>query len=158
MPSYVQAEMENTGELFLHCGSKEIAGPKANLQNGAGENYCLMFDYNWQISPNDAASLENVSSIISMTVPIYMPLVASVFNAVNQKDKVKQLIISEIDRSPTGGNNKILGKYTATNGQVIDASLDKASNIITLVFQFEKISFDDDITNTSGNVITTTGD
>lgn len=155
MPSYVQAKMENIGELFLNCGTKNVAGRSSNLQAGAGENFSLVTTYNWHMTPNHSASLENVSSIMSLVLPIYGPLVSSVLNAVNQKDKVQKLVLNDVDRAPTGGNNKILGTYTAEDGRITEASLDKDANTITIMFEFEKITYDDKVANTSGNVKTT---
>ncbi|KFJ44119.1 hypothetical protein IBE48_09510 [Francisella philomiragia] len=158
MPSYVQAKMENTGELFLHCGSKVVAGRNSNEQNGAGENASLVVGYHWDISPNTASDIENVSSHFIITLPAYSPLVASVFNAVNQKDVVQELVLNDVDRSSTGGINKILATYTASNGHITDVSFDKSDvEHITISFKFEKIFFDDKTANTSGSIITTNG-
>lgn len=155
---YTQAKLDSIGELFLHCGTTQIAGPNSNTQDGAGENYSLVVDYSWQAVPSYANDIKNVSSNLVIVVPIYPPIVSSVFNAVNQKVTVEQLTLIELARDPSAsGKNKVLVTYTATNGKIIDASLDRQSNTITLVFDFEKISYDDQVTNTSGSIITTNG-
>ncbi|AIT09079.1 hypothetical protein LO80_03215 [Candidatus Francisella endociliophora] len=162
MPMYVQAKMENTGELFLHCGSKEVAGRNSNIQNGAGEHFSLVYNIDLHLVPNHSASLDNITSVLALEMPAYEPLIAAVFNAVNQKDVVSKLVLNNVDRAPTGGTNKILSTYTATDGRIVDVTLhkndgqDKAKNVneIIVLFQFEKIVFDDNRSNTSGEVQT----
>lgn len=163
MPIYVQAKMENTGELFLHCGSKEVAGRNSNVQNGAGEHFSLVSDIQLHLIPGLASDLHNVTSVLILRCPAYEPLTAAIFNAVNQKDVVSKLVLNNVDRAPTGGTNKILSTYTATNGRIVDMFLhkndgqEKAKNIneVSITFEFEKIAFDDNKSNTSGEVQTT---
>ena len=76
---------------------------------------------------------------------------------------ISKLVLNNADRAPTGGTNKINSTYTATNGRIVDVSLhqdegqNKAKNMkeIIITFEFEKIIFDDKLTNTSGEVQTT---
>lgn len=155
---YTQAKLETLGELFLRCGTHQVAGKKSNVQEGAGENYSLVVDYSWQVVPGHTRDIDNLSSNLVIVVPIYPSIVSGVFNAINQKVTVEELNLVELDRDPSAsGKNKVIMTYKATDGKIVDASLDRQSNTITLVFQFEKISFDDNLTNTSGNVITTNG-
>ncbi|QEO58225.1 hypothetical protein [Francisella marina] len=168
MPSYVQASMDSIGELFLYCGSKKTAGSNSYLETGGGENFSIVAEYGWEMSPNSAASLENVSFSLSLTIPAYDSAVSMVFNAVNQRDKVTKLVLNDVTKRY--GKCAIQATYTAENGQITHVSFHKHSAVynsenkmncaigsMTILFKFEKMSFDDNQNQTSGNIKTTDG-
>ena len=89
--------MKVLGELFLHCGSKQIAGPNSNLENGAGENFSLAYRLDWHLEPMSSSNIENVCSTMTIKLPAYEPLIASVFNVVYSGEFFRTAFSQKID-------------------------------------------------------------
>lgn len=163
MPAYIQAKSATFGELFLRTGTKAIAGRKSNLANGVGEHYSLLNSFDWTIlSDIDPInrSITDTSFVLSIVVPAYHTTISNIINIMAGKDLIEELHITELDRSPTGGKNKIFNTYIFKNGYIISAhtsvvdgnnSSQQSVNTIALTFDFEGFIQDSVETQTSGS-------
>ena len=159
MPNYCEIETESFGQLFAKCGTKEIAGRISNSSSSAGDDYIIVSHYSFDgFASQYSGSLETAGFTLSITVPLMPPAVASVFNVLNSKNKIKKMTLKIVDGVGTM-RNTVVGQYTAEDGQILSASiLDSSqrdsSQSLNIVMDFDKVTFDNMLTHTTGTIKT----
>ncbi len=159
MPNYCEIETESFGQLFAKCGTKEVAGRTSNTSQSAGDDYIIVSSYSFDgFSTQYSASLQTAGFSLSLTVPLLPPVVASVFNVLNSKNKLKKMVLKITDGVGTM-RNVVVGQYTAEDGQIlsaniIDSNQKDSSPSIHIVMDFDKVTFDNMLTHTTGTIKT----
>ena len=161
MPIYCEIKTENHGTLFPKCGSEQIAGRNAN--KAIGEDFTLVDHYDWQAVAHDARAFENVNFSFSVNVPAHAPSAVSALNVLNSKDAIEKLtlIITDVSSTSFGNSRGDVSKvYTAEKGRLISARLNESKNelgVLHLKFEFENITLDNELTNTTGEIKSSNG-
>ncbi len=166
MPVYSQAKSENQGELFNTCSTETVAERNSSANTFNNDHYSLVKSYSFYLAAQGSNHTENFTFALDMTVPAYPPAVAAAMNIANNKDKIETLVIKEIKRAGTTAKGKLVSEITATNGaltyvSVIRPNLDGSEKPIKdtygslkLTFKFEKMTFDDKVSNSLGLIKT----
>jgi len=160
MPIYVEMQTESNNEFFPKCGTREVAKSISNTSASAGENVIVADNYSFSaVSENNG--LNNVSFHFSVTVSAYAPAIASAFNVLNGRDKVKNFVLKVVGTNGVGsGRNAVLKTYTGEDGVLTSVNLyedNKENGSLTLHLVFEKMTFDNSVTHTSGIIKTVDG-
>jgi len=160
MPIYVEMQTESNNEFFPKCGTKEVAKGVSNTSLTAGDNAIIAENYSFSAVSEDNG-LNNVSFHFSVTVPAYAPAIASAFNVLNGRDKVKNFSLKVVGVNGVGlGRNSLIKTYTGEDGVLTSVNLDednKENGSLTLHLVFEKMTFDNSVTHTSGIIKTVDG-
>ncbi|MBK2266962.1 hypothetical protein [Francisella philomiragia] len=163
MPIYCEMQTENNKEFFPKCGTKEVAKSVSNTTTSAGENEILVNYYSFS-GISQTGGLNNAVFSFSVTVPAYAPVIASVFNVLNGRDKITNFVLKVVGTSRAVGagsnRNKVVKTYTGEEGVLTSVSLDeddKTDGMITLHLEFYKMVFENSVTNTSGIIKTIDG-
>lgn len=163
MPIYCEMQTEKNKEFFPKCGTREVAKGVANTTLSAGDNAIVVEHYSFSgISQDDG--LNNALFSFSVSVPAYAPVIASVFNVLNGRDKVTNFVLKVVGTGSSiglaGNRNTVVKTYTGESGILTSVSLDednKTDGLVTLHLEFEKMTFDNGLTHTSGIIKTTDG-
>ena len=110
----------------------------------------------------NSAYSEGTTFAFSITVPAYAATEASAFNVLNTKNSIEQMTLISTDNTSSYGSsrNKVSKTYTAENGHLVQASMSEDHEdmgTIKLSFQFEKVTIDNHVTNTTGIVKSSDG-
>ena len=157
MPIYCKMKAESTGEVFSKCGSNQVAGRNANTD--IGDDFTLVKNYGYS-TMSDGAEMSShnaeVSTEFNLTLPAYSPSRAAILNVVNGNDKIQEFEIIETD-----GRIKT-GVLSAENGNIVSHSVSRSHDdndhgVLHVSILFEKVTYDDKVTNTSGVIKTSSG-
>lgn len=167
MSTYVKASVEQISQLFKDCNDKKLAGSNTNQK--LDKDYSLVYEYTWDLISHKSSPTNNADFWVTITIPLYAPAISMVFNAVNQKLEIKELELSSfVTRQEKAMTEYKFKKGRVTNvhchkqavvnkeGKVFGSSLNIQS--LAISFEFEKVSFNDNVSNTSGNVSMPLGD
>ena len=157
MPIYCEMKAESTGEIFSKCGTSKVAGRNANTN--IGDDFTLVKNYGYStISDGAEQSSHNseVTTQFNLTLPAYSPARAAILNVVNGNDKIEKLELIETD------GRSVTGIITAEHGYIVSHSVrrshdDNDHGVLLVSILFEKVSYDDKVTNTSGVIKTSSG-
>ena len=159
MPKFAQIETANHGEFFAKCATEDVAG-RNSFDKTFGEDYIRIIHFSWHaVSSIDS----NTSIIVSLTVPAHAPAVVSAFQVLNSRDNITKMILKNVDRvSSNVGNNRgvISSVFTGEDGTLISANEssgtdDKDTSKLDLVIEFTKLTFENNVTHTTGIIKTT---
>lgn len=170
MPTFCRIKTKSHGELFKTCGSKAIAGRLATM----GDEDCTILDgYSFSLENHafdnntfGSASSSSFHFEFILTLPAYEPTVSAVLNAVNSNDRLESMEIFVYRTSSTGGGSVQTEKYTAKNGNIKFASMEKDTKSKTsgssnnshgemvVVLDFEEMTHENLVSNTAGQVQT----
>ena len=164
MPTYVKAITTQNDELFLNCGTKEIAGNNTNLNmECAGPHFSLVSSAQLRLSQPFDASASSFNNArfthgLTLIVPNYQPIQSMMLNAINEQKVIQELMLNTVAIRPNASRQTLIGQYIASNGILLDYICDPTGNglgRISLSFVFEKVLHTNMITNTSGLAQTT---
>ena len=157
MPKFVKIETENNGEFFQKCATEIVAGRNASSKT-FGDDYIRVLHFEWHAMSNYNS---DTSITAHLTVTAHPPAVVSALNVLNNRDKIKKMILNNVDSvsSPTGNNRGVItGIFTAEDGTLISANEsngdEKGVSKLSLVIEFTSFSFDNRVTNTLGTIKT----
>lgn len=160
MSVYCKIKTENNGEFFAKCGTPRIAGRSANSNSGfTDDDYSLVIDHGYNLIANHHSSLESFNFNFHLTVPAYEPIKASMLNVINSQDPIEEMTIKVIISHQ--GKFYISEKYVATDGKLTFANFKQKSTSdnntkgeIHLAFSFNKLNYDNNMTQTTGSITT----
>ena len=159
MPTYVQAVTTQNDQLFLRCGTSEVAGNQAsNGSEGSGSDFSLVLASSFKvIQPYDqAASSYNTAQCVhelNIAVPNYQPIQSMVLNIMNERKTIAELFLNYVAIKPGGQKRQLIGQYAFTNGILTAYDAEPSGNgekSIGLTFVFEKVVHTNYATDTSG--------
>lgn len=156
MPIYCEIETESKGAFFKNCGTKEVAGRNFNTSKSAGDDYCLLHGFRWDISLNNNSHTERFDFIFTLDAPAFSPAIASACNVMNEQNQIKKMTIKVTD-GVSAIRNTVTEQYIGENGTLEAVHLEKDSKTegsLTLMLRFEKLTVDDLVANTSGVIKT----
>ena len=159
MPIYCEIETKNNGAFFAKCGTEDIAGRNSNTSEIAGDDYALIFSCNWYISREYSSSYDDVLFHFNLTTPAFAPAVASALNALNVKDGIEKMTI-KITGTHNNLRNTVVSEYITENGilrNVTTSHDHESEGQLVLSLEFEKMQFNNLITNTTGQIKTSGG-
>jgi hypothetical protein len=155
MGFYCQIETKNHGQFFNKCGTKEVANRCYNTDTKlAGPDYTLVHNYAWEGSPN-ASTHNNISCVLSISVPAFPPSIASALEILNANDEIKELKLQLVQNVNSLAGKGVIGTYTAKSGTLISANCSDHSEgsqfgELHLSFEFQSMLFENKMTHTSG--------
>jgi len=162
MPVYVTAKTKNNIEIFLKCNDAAICGRNMNKSGLVGEDFSLLSRHSYSLLRNHGADICPFHFTLSLTVPAYEPIKAAVLNVMNAKDEIVSMEIITIES--IAGKNKVTERYTAKNGQLEFAKMTQISEAqnntigdFNLTFYFDSLVYENNKTNTSGQISTSLG-
>ena len=166
MSYYVCIHTQTFGVLTSLCGSSKIAGRLSNVDNDcAGNDYCLVYAHHIAFNqPHDDTGGANCSTApfmhaIEVLLPDYEPLIACIFNVINNHDVIKKLYLNATKRS---GNGKevITQQYQLEDGLLTDFAhkvRDQRQEThlrhrgeVKLGFKFQSLTVEDKVNNSTG--------
>ncbi|AIT08807.1 hypothetical protein LO80_01655 [Candidatus Francisella endociliophora] len=171
MPVLIKIDSDKFGTITQKTGSKEVAGRNSNTTAPLSEDYCLTFDWGYEFKQphNDSFgaadhSQASLESEVFVKVPMYHSISALLLNVMAGKDNIKELSVYEVDRAPTGGQNKVNMHASFKDGIVTDLVLEqgdqrdakeKGRGQLVIRMKFQTIDIDDKVINVSGHLDTT---
>lgn len=164
MPSYAQAVTNQEDQLFLRCGTKEVAGNLASeASEGSGADFALVLAANFNVlQPYDlnanSYNAAGFSQLLTVVVPNYQPVQSMALNIMNERKTIAKLILNYVAIKPGGVRRQLVGQYTFSNGILTSYDCQPGGNgegQIALSFVFEKMAHANLATHTAGSMTVT---